>query len=243
MPLKGCAYLLDGIYADPGARFLTDIDLLIPEGAGEAAGEALARIGFVARAELGDYRSHHHLVLMFRDGDPAVVELHTKPVHQRAAQALPPDELWRDGERRVVNGLSFFMPSTTDAALLSFLHAELADRHLSRLLVPLKSLYDLLLLEAAFPSSISWRRNRERAARIGASRELERHLGVLARLSGVTASREGPRPSRSALIADSLHFRLCAAAAGWPVITRWVMRLDRWSGKSISQKTITPRAC
>jgi hypothetical protein len=242
MPLKGAAYLLDGLYQDPGERFLVDIDLLIPEGTQARARAALERIGLAAGPATRDYSRHHHLAPMARESDASAVELHTRPVHNRAAAALPTAGLWRAARSRSTDGASFSLPAPTDAVLLSFLHAEMVDRYSSRFLVPLKSLHDLGRLERAFGSSIEWSRVAEQAGRLGASRLLGRHLGMLARLSGTAIDDPllGAGRPGVARLADSMHFGICTAAAAWPTLTRWVMRIDRRWGAAKSGETVGP---
>jgi hypothetical protein len=229
MPLKGAAYLAANLYADPGARFLTDLDLLVPAEAVPVAVSAMQAIGFAAQpGGRTDFASHHHVAPLYRETDAAVVELHRAPTIARAREALPAHELWgraipepRDASHR------YFLPAPTDAALLSFLHTEIADRHVARCLIPLRALCDLDRLDAAHRDAIDWPANFRRAERIGAGAELKRYLYILRCVSGTAIGTEiGSNGG------DALHYGMSMTAASWPFLIDWILRLDRWSGRA-----------
>src|SRR3546814_8247397 len=84
--LKGAASLIDALHADPAARFVGDIDVLVPPERARDASAALVAHGF---AEIDTYPRrwiaprHHHLP-MHRHIDTGVgVKLHTSVLFPR----------------------------------------------------------------------------------------------------------------------------------------------------------------
>jgi hypothetical protein len=75
--LKGAARLVDGLYPDPGWRFMRDLDLLIPrERVAQAVG-CLASLGYrFPRDATEILPNRKHLPPLCRDGAVAVLEIH-----------------------------------------------------------------------------------------------------------------------------------------------------------------------
>jgi hypothetical protein len=232
MPIKGAAYMMSGLHADVGDRFFTDIDLLLPEGSVERAADILREIGYssVPAPELDD-AAHHHLAPLVRDDAPAAVELHRAAVPAPAQPALPVSSLWNRAAARMTQGVHYLVPSPSDAAMLSFLHTEVADGQLSLYVLPLRALHDMVLLQRRHGAEIDWSENVRRAAAIGAQPQLRRYLHALYRISGVRPVEE-LRFSRS----DALHFWLSRAAIAWPPVSRWIFRANRFSGRTIRER-------
>ncbi len=233
MPIKGSAYLLDGLYEDIGDRFLGDLDILIPEERLTEAAQLMASLGY-RPFEHFDHSRHHHLPPLVRSGDVAGVELHRAPVADYGQPALPTATFWASAAESVIEGLRYRSPAPSHAVLLSFLHAEVVDRNLSRFLIPLRPLLDVALLRARHDGRIDWREIRNRASIIGRESSLRRFLYVLGRVSGDRSESvsEGSEGSEGTM-ADAAHFEICRAAIAWPVVTRCVLRADRFSRRRI----------
>ncbi len=229
MPLKGAAYLLTELHGDIGDRFLSDIDLLIPEDAVEEGTRILRSLGYTP-ASARDYSAHHHLPPQVRDEGPAALEPHTAPVPSYALSALPTADIWARATTPPNDG-RYRLPSPTDAAMLVFLHSEVVDRNLALLLVPLRLLHDLHLLQLRHGNDIDWDANFASAEKIGAATRLRRFLHVLHRVSGIE-----PIARFRATASDGIHFALCQAAVSWPSILRWAMRAERLSERKIRVK-------
>jgi hypothetical protein len=101
--LKGVADLCAGLYRDPGARVIGDVDLLVAGDQLAAAGAALAAIGYrgTGPADFA-YGAHHHDRPLARPDDAAWIELHTEPVAPAFASLLSAKRVLRDA-RRVVS--------------------------------------------------------------------------------------------------------------------------------------------
>lgn len=82
--LKGAIRLVDGLYPDPGWRFMRDLDLLIPR---DRLSDAVARLnllGYGFRENAAEWSAQHkHLPPLRRDGDAAVIEIHAEPLSGR----------------------------------------------------------------------------------------------------------------------------------------------------------------
>lgn len=110
--LKGAIRLVDGLYPHAGWRFMRDLDILVAEERLPDAVACLEASGHRFTQPEADWPAHHrHLPPQYRDGDGAVVELHTvvlsgyrelclendviarsKPVDLGAATVRIPDE-------------------------------------------------------------------------------------------------------------------------------------------------------
>ncbi len=228
MPLKGAAYMLTGLYADPGERYLSDLDILVPEGTMVSAVEALRRIGFrEAETPDCDYTKHHHYPPLVRTLDDPAVELHYYPVTHAAAKILPAGELWADAARRHTADCHYMLASPTDTALLCFVHSELGSRHLARFLINLRAYTDLWTLTKSHGKDVHWHTNLSRAKRGPARVLFRKHAAVFETLTGEPAL-SAQRPSYHAMT-----YRLCRTALGQPWIIRLAAELDTLSAAQI----------
>jgi hypothetical protein len=76
--LKGAIRLVDGLYPDPGWRFMRDLDLLVPRDRIEQAVACLASLGYrFPRNVTETPPDYKHLPPLCRDGAGAVLEIHT----------------------------------------------------------------------------------------------------------------------------------------------------------------------
>jgi hypothetical protein len=80
--LKGAASLVAGTYPEAAGRFLSDIDLLVPQGAVQDCAAALEADGYRADpAVIETFRQRracfHHYPRLFHPQEPAGIELHT----------------------------------------------------------------------------------------------------------------------------------------------------------------------
>lgn len=99
--LKGAIRLADGLYPDPGWRFMRDLDLLTPRDQAAAAAAELQRQGYAVTAEASDWPARHrHLPALVREDDGLVIELHLEllsahrdlcPAEEVLARAQPVD--------------------------------------------------------------------------------------------------------------------------------------------------------
>ena len=161
--LKGTAHLLAGLHPDPGARFVGDIDLLVPADRLEAAAAALAAAGY---RRLPDRVAHAHDPLRLVRGDrPALVELHQAPLAFPLAPVLSADALIR---RAVpAPGLpAARIPCPDDRAVHAVAHAMLQDHHFGLAELPLRDALDLRHLSEQRAGPIDWPTVADRVASV-----------------------------------------------------------------------------
>ena len=165
--LKGMALLLIGLHPDPAARFVADIDLLVPADALEATAAALAAAGY---RRLPDRVSHAHDPLRFvRDDRPGLIELHQAPVAFRLAPALDARTLLHRAVP-VVGRPEVRVPCPDDLVLHAILHTMLQDHHFRLSELPLRNAVDLDLIGRRY-AGLDWPAIRSRLDRVAKGRD------------------------------------------------------------------------
>src|SRR3546814_4819916 len=134
--LKGAASLIDALHADPAARFVGDIDVLVPPERARDASAALVAHGF---AEIDTYprrwiaQRHHHLP-MHRHIDTGVgVELHTSVLFPRFAPILLAQTVRSAAVAVAFPGRPARIPSLAHRILHNLLHEKRSEEHTSEL--------------------------------------------------------------------------------------------------------------
>lgn len=204
--LKGGLCLFDGPYADPAARMMRDLDILVPPAMRDEAIDVLHAHGY--RLAQGYGADHHAFGDFARSGDPGSVDLHTELVDP--AHLLPAAEVWQRGTTRTVDGTRYLAPCGTDRVLHNLLHAQL--HHLGnfyRGTLQVQQVHELVHLARHFGPAVDWPfiEQRLRAHRLTAV--LESHLLAAHRLFGL-----GWPLSRPAGWAARFHYRRCELQFG-----------------------------
>lgn len=167
--LKGIAYA-GRLYADPAARPMTDVDLLVAPDAIAAAARALARLGYWDAGEGVERSRFHHGVTLKRPG--GAIDLHRAIRHPLRAQ-LP--GVWPRAERAHIAGA--LVPSAIDEAVIGLALIARQD-----VIVPAINLVDA----ARLLSRVERDATLERARRAG----LGRPVAAVAHLADVAARGE-----------------------------------------------------
>ncbi|MBV8537719.1 MAG: nucleotidyltransferase family protein [Alphaproteobacteria bacterium] len=142
--LKGALSLFGGIYTDPAARMIRDLDVLVPTGQVAGTTRTLASLGYAAIAR---YEAGHNAYGDFaRPHDPGAVDLHIEVVE--TPYLLPASEVWARATRKeAAPGAVFFAPSPRDAALHHLLHAQVHHRaNFYRGVLELRQVHEFALL-------------------------------------------------------------------------------------------------
>jgi len=145
-PLKGAALIISGVYARPGRRAMTDIDLLVSPEEFPAAEEALRGAGFRESAP----KRGHHATYAAPPPFPVIIELHRRlfdrdnPVY-RYAYGMDGAEAAARASRAAFEGRDILLFSPEDMFLHLVCHA-VKERFGS-----LKFIADARLLKSVFP--------------------------------------------------------------------------------------------
>jgi hypothetical protein len=221
VPIKGSALLQSGIYEDPGARVMVDLDLLVREDQLQQTARVLYDLGYIDVPESRDApHKHHHLDPVYRPGDVASVEVHSEPLNRQARPLLSAAELWREVRKVSVDAQELYVPSATHCALLAIGHSEVADRNLGKLIFSLRAAQDVITLLDAEAGKIDWTEIERRMHDCGRAGVFEDFLYILNVESGHHAL---PR-SRVTLTSRARHYG-CQLASRQRWIGRWLTRL------------------
>jgi hypothetical protein len=187
MPIKGAHWLAARWLADPAARTMVDIDVLVDPGRAGRARSALEEVGYRQLTVEEDEWADHQLPPLVPPDQVAAVELHTSPLWSLHGAVLPAEELWASARVIDLGDLAVPVPTTTDAATLLVAHAQLHDlgHRFGRL--PLRALHDLAALgnEGRW-TGVDWDVVSERFARVGAGRALAAFATVADEWFGVS---------------------------------------------------------
>lgn len=153
--IKGAAHLASGLYKDPGARIMSDIDILVPESLLMTCVEKLKSIGYDSKKPFdGELRSHH-FPRLFHPNRGAGVEVHRWPTHKneiKAKDVLQESSLWD------VNGKQFRIPSREHSVMIDILHAHTGSYRFFPGQVNLRASMDYALLTQAPNENVVWER-------------------------------------------------------------------------------------
>ncbi|WP_198350956.1 nucleotidyltransferase family protein [Flavisphingomonas formosensis] len=188
--LKGAAMLMGGIHADPAARVLGDIDLLVPATWIEACVAATAAIGY---APVPGHATAHHATPQLNRETGCEIELHHQPVMIHLRALLGAEEM-ADGARSIdCGGAIAAVPSATHLALHAIVHSELGDQNGPLARLSFRTLLDLAAL-ARQPVPPDWQAIGERLERHGHGSIWSGIRAQLHSLLGVSIG-EGPVPA------------------------------------------------
>ena len=210
MVLKGIHSLLIGLYADPAARMVRDIDILIRPQALQPALAVLERMGYHI---LVKYDEDQHAYAEFgRDGDPCAVDLHLEIVD--VPHVFSARDVWPRARSLSIEGIPFYAPSPTDALLHHLIHAQIHYRggHYWAA-VELRQLVEFAALVRRFGLDIDWPRAQSVFERQGLGIALESYALIAQRLLDL------PWPlERKPSLAASLHAARAIAQLRFPLL-------------------------
>jgi hypothetical protein len=147
--LKGIGNLADGLYADPGERIMSDIDILTGPDQMEAAAYMLIANGYKTYNEYRPERSAtmKHFPVLYKEGEPARVDIHRQPVNIQYSDLFDFEQA--GSHQRPANGdPSFMVLSDKHKIWLGFIHSQLIHWGHYYAMPSLRDLYDMQLLSA-----------------------------------------------------------------------------------------------
>lgn len=190
--LKGAIRLVDDLYPDPAWRYMSDLDILLPEEQAEEAWQHLVGLGY-RQKDMGTAsprRDHHHLLPLRHPDLPAWIEVHKALHHSRGDRLLPADEVWSASSAIEFEGALFRLPSSDHQLAHAVGHQFLQHgSHWSGTL-RLRDLLEVYCLAARPDGDIA--ACRERFAAIGCAAQFDACMLLVDRAFG---SRWASRPS------------------------------------------------
>jgi hypothetical protein len=226
--MKGAAYLKLAIHRDAGARVLADLDILVPIDSAEAARRALARIGYGPVADC-PRRPKHHLVPVARPGGVGTIELHVAAVSEPVQHVLPTADVWRHSVEHASGRFSVSSPS--HAVLHRFIHDQIVDRYDAQRNISLRSLSDLVALDAYYGPAVDWAAIRDQANRAGYGPSFKNYLYVASRSAGLNV-----RLDMSFGVREAAHLCLCESVVRWNAASAGFGALDALSAFRIKKQ-------
>jgi hypothetical protein len=207
--LKGASFLLDGTFADPGARTMRDLDILVMKADLEAAMGALAGVGY--RVVPTRTMESDHERSMRRDGDAGAIDLHFDLGEAPVVEVLPTAEALAEARTCTTDGISYRLLAPAHVLLHNVLHSELQDLNHAVGGIAVRQLHTFVAVHRRIDDRKGVDAVRERLAAHGLHRLHEAHAHLVRRLFGLDA---GPGPTLSA----RAHYARCLAtfALGWP---------------------------
>jgi hypothetical protein len=234
--LKGGAYLLLDLFGDPGARILCDIDMLVPAEQLDLAWQTLHELGYKANPEEAKrFTDHHHLPPLYRAGDHASIEIHQRPLHDRADAFLGAAQLWQESIALDIEGARLRVSDPTSLVLHNILHTQVVNLFHQRGLVCLRHLHDLAHLQHRFGTQVDWARIDALFARHKRSRVLHTYLHLAQQLVNVRPPL-GIEPGLS----SALHYWRCLARLQWPGVAHLDNGLQNFRAANILKRYHLP---
>jgi hypothetical protein len=206
VPLKGLHMQLAGVWPDPAARTMADLDVLVPSDRAVDAYTALRPVYDEHPDPIGE-RADHHLPMLRRDD--VTIELHTELLVSRWHALAPAADVFARARRRGTALGSMLLASDTDTLVHLVAHAQLQDDTYRLLGVPLRALFETAHWLAQAPE-VDDADTRERFARAGVGHVLDAHLHAAHRWF------DGPPPRRPTGIRARAHTRLLEVGVASP---------------------------
>ena len=182
--LKGMAFLLED--QKSGAdRSLTDIDVLVHDRDVGPAVFLLRNHGYREGDDLGGYDAgvHHHYPALHDDDCGIFVELHLRLMQYGRQNAIATPDIFADAQHRIMNGMTFAIPSPTHRMFHLIAHAQISNLgHVLRQ-ITLRDAADAMALQTHH--AIDWEALQLIMRRIGAETELLEFLLAVHRLLGL----------------------------------------------------------
>lgn len=216
VPLKGVHMLLAGVWPDPPARTMVDLDVLVPAAAAADAFELLRRGGFDERPEPIGEHADHHLAMLHR-GD-VTIELHTEPLVSRWRSIAPAAGMLATARERPTACGPLLLASDTDAFAHLVAHAQLQDDTYRLFGLPLRALLETSLVLGR-PNDVDLAEVERRFAAVGARHVLRAHLAAAHACFGVGPAGAADVRSRTHQVGVAAGVASPRAAAAWAYLT------------------------
>jgi len=213
--LKGAALLFAGMFEDPAARIMVDIDLMVREEQVEKVLEVLSSTGY-SRVKGHSREDSLHLPPVVKNGLPASVEVHTRIFDKWIdVEILNSSEVWGASMLTNMNGVTFHLMSPSQWTLYNIAHSEIHRSNFRRGSISLRDLLDFSVILSRYTGSIDWREIKVKMESKGLEKLVRAYLYMGSRLFGtVLPSDLQPR------LSSFLHFTRCLGQVSLPILHR-----------------------
>ncbi|WNC71204.1 nucleotidyltransferase family protein [Thalassotalea psychrophila] len=158
--LKGSASLFNGVFKPISNRFMTDIDLLVPEDKWQQATQLFHQHGYTQSLEELDNIgvNHHHAPPLFRQqGGHCCVELHRWALKEKYKDILSTNDVWQQAINLPLSeDLAVLQMVPTQQILLTIAHSELSHTAYQDTIIDWRQLYNLAALVTTHGNQIDW---------------------------------------------------------------------------------------
>ena len=231
--LKGAMHLVTDMYDDPGARVMSDIDLLVPEDRIADCLIALHGLGYEAEVDIHDdyHEDHHHCPPLFRPGDYGSLELHRGLTESPYSDILPTELALAEAQPMNFRGHAMKILSPTHRLLHNMVHSQFVDHNYADGMIPLRSLHEAFTECRANHGRVEWPTIQRRMAQYNRGGALRAYLYMAYRLFAM------PFPESIAKTPFSwLYYQRCRAQLSWQWADQWGLRLGRYSADKMRKR-------
>ena len=231
--LKGAMHLVTDMYGDPGARIMSDIDVLVPRDRVAECLTALHGLGYKADEDIhNDYHEdHHHCAPLFRPGDYGSLEIHRSLTESPYADILSTEVALAEAQALEFQGLAMKALSPTHRLLHNILHSQLVDHNHADGIFPLRSLHEVITESTANQKGTDWSFIQSRMEQHDWGNALQAYLYLANKLFGMPIP-EGIRKT----LPSRLYYQRCCAQLSWQWANKWGLRLGRYSSDAMRKK-------
>ena len=149
--LKGAVALADNWYGGMGARFMRDIDFLVPEHQVDEAFHIVKGMGYQEVHELdddhADNEAHHHCPALHKPNSALVIEVHSKPLSLKTKGVLTSQQVFAEKVPTYSFNLGHcYIPSPSHCLLIAVMHTEISHGNRERGSLLLRHALDVAII-------------------------------------------------------------------------------------------------
>ncbi len=150
--LKGGVYLFEGDQEVFDTRMMVDLDLLVPKHEFDKTVSVTRELGYEVLGQVQD--GAHQYPPIWREGDPATVEIHHDVGKQRTLLSV--EDAFRSAVPLDAEGLRVFALSPTHRIFHNIFHSEIQDGRYAFSGVSLRYLHDLQIIANRHGDQVDW---------------------------------------------------------------------------------------
>lgn len=161
--LKGSDTLCYELYPSIGSRFMSDLDILMPEGSIPIAKKLLFNQGYVVPEQYTHIPEHpnaHHAPPIYKARNDCAIELHYKPLNYKSGNILSTNEAFKNGQpinnlqKYSLNALTL---SPTHKVLHCFIHSEISHGYANTDTLDIRQMDYFVRLTHYYNDKIDWK--------------------------------------------------------------------------------------